>query len=44
MLDSPEQLRMISSFPLSRLATMLGDALGDGGDDIVETLLARAGS
>ena len=38
LLDNPEQLRMIGSFPMSRLATMLGDAMGD---DEVDALLAK---
>ena len=40
LLDNPEQLRMIGSFPMSRLATMLGDAMGD---DEVDALLAKVG-
>ena len=38
LLENPEQLRMIGSFPMSRLATMLGDAMGD---DEVDALLAK---
>lgn len=38
MLENPDQLRMLGSFPLSRLATMLGDAMDSG---LVDDLLAR---
>lgn len=38
MLDNAEQLRMIGSFPLARLASLLGNAMDD---DFVDTLLAR---
>ncbi len=38
LLDNEEQRRMLSSFPMTRLATMLGPALGD---DLVDALLAE---
>ena len=38
MTEDPEQVRMLGSFPMTRLATLLGPAL-DG--DVVDQLLAR---
>lgn len=38
MLDDPEQLRMLGSFPMTRLATMLG---AGGSTDLVDEMLAR---
>ena len=38
MLENPDQVRMLGSFPMPRLATMLGPAMGD---DLVDGLLAR---
>jgi len=38
MVEDPEQRRMLSSFPMPRLATMLGPALGP---DLVDDLLAQ---
>ncbi len=38
MLDDPEQRRMLGSFPVSRLVTMLGDAMTPG---LVDQLLAQ---
>ena len=38
MLEDPEQLRMLASFPVTRLVTMLGDAMAPG---LVDQLLAQ---
>jgi hypothetical protein len=38
LLEDPETVKMLSSFPLTRLVTMLGDAVGSA---LVDRLLAQ---